>query len=585
MGFDHWLATCLVPLAVWILISGLDDLFIAVASFVTARKPFPWPDGAQLEAAPQRRLAIFVPLWREHRVIGPMLERNLAAIHYANYDVFVGVYPNDALTARAVAEAAARDPRIHLARLPHDGPTSKGDCLNWIHRRMVEYEALHGGRFEIVVTHDAEDLIHPDSLRLINWFSRDCQMVQIPVLALPTGFREFTHGVYCDEFAEYQTKDVPVRVRLGGFLPGNGVGTGFDRGALDRLAEVRRGRIFDPECLTEDYETGFQLHALGCRQIFVPLRFAPAGPVATREYFPRTLRAAIRQKSRWVAGIALQGWERHGWRVPARQVYWLWRDRKPLVGNLLSPATNLLFVYGLLGRSLGAAVPRWAAPLCAATLGLSLLQVAIRTAVAARIYGYRFAAATPLRALWGNAVNLAATVAALAQFAAARLRRRRLAWSKTDHVYPAHRAPEPGRARIGDVLVRLRALPLDTVERAAASKPESLRLGEDLVFLQQISEENLYCALSAQSGLPLGAPAREEMSLSATRALPLEAARRWKVLPYRIDLGQLHLLTPELPGVEMAEELAAFSTLELRFRLVRPAEFARLAREYLPERN
>ncbi|HEV2445800.1 MAG TPA: glycosyltransferase, partial [Candidatus Sulfopaludibacter sp.] len=156
VGFDHWLATCLVPLAVWILISGLDDLFIAVASFVTARKPFPWPDGAQLEAAPQRRLAIFVPLWREHRVIGPMLERNLAAIHYANYDVFVGVYPNDALTARAVAEAAARDPRIHLARLPHDGPTSKGDCLNWIHRRMVEYEALHGGRFEIVVTHDAE---------------------------------------------------------------------------------------------------------------------------------------------------------------------------------------------------------------------------------------------------------------------------------------------------------------------------------------------------------------------------------------------------------------------------------------------
>jgi hypothetical protein len=33
----------------------------------------------------------------------------------------------------------------------------------------------------------------------------------------------------------------------------------------------------------------------------------------------------------------------------------------------------------------------------------------------------------------------------------------------------------------------------------------------------------------------------------------------------------------------MAAELALLSTLELRFRLVRPAEFNRLAREYLPK--
>ena len=59
-------------------------------------------------------------------------------------------------------------------------------------------------------------------------------MVQIPVLPLPTGLAEMTHGVYCDEFAEYQLKDIPARQRLGGFLPSNGVGTGFDRNALER---------------------------------------------------------------------------------------------------------------------------------------------------------------------------------------------------------------------------------------------------------------------------------------------------------------------------------------------------------------
>ena len=126
-----------------------------------------------------------------------------------------------------------------MVTCPHDGPTSKGDCLNWIYQRMKDHEARHRMRFRIVVLHDAEDLIHPESLRLINWFSRRYAMVQVPVLPLPTGVGEWTHGLYCDEFAEYQHKDIPVRQHLGGFLPSNGVGTGFDRAALERLAATR----------------------------------------------------------------------------------------------------------------------------------------------------------------------------------------------------------------------------------------------------------------------------------------------------------------------------------------------------------
>ncbi len=141
--------------------------------------------------------------------------------------------------------------------------------------------------------------------------------------------------------------------------------------ALERLAATRGGRIFDPACLTEDYENGFRLHALGCRQIFVPLRLPADAPVATREYFPRRLRAAIRQRSRWVAGIALQGWEHHGWRAPLRQLYFFWRDRKGLVGNLLSPIANLLFLGWVCGWRGFGGVPAWAARLCTATLSLS----------------------------------------------------------------------------------------------------------------------------------------------------------------------------------------------------------------------
>jgi hypothetical protein len=92
---DHWVAAILVPVAVWIAISGLDDLFITLVGFATCRVRFPWPSDADVRRAAERPIAVFVPLWHEQAVIGRMLEHNLAAIRYRNYHFFVGVYPND----------------------------------------------------------------------------------------------------------------------------------------------------------------------------------------------------------------------------------------------------------------------------------------------------------------------------------------------------------------------------------------------------------------------------------------------------------------------------------------------------------
>lgn len=584
MWFYHYVATCLIPLAVWILLSGLDDLFIDLVFLFIRNRVFPWPADSELEAAPERSIAILVPLWREHRVIGQMLEHNLAAIRYSAYDVFVGVYPNDEATRIAVENVARSNPRVHMVVGPHNGPTSKGDCLNWIYRRMGQYETLHGIRFDIIMTHDAEDLVHPESLRLINWFSRDYAMVQVPVLPLPTPAREITHGLYCDEFAEFQTKDIPVRQWLGGFLPANGVGTGFSRSALDHLAATRGGLIFHPNCLTEDYENGFRLHALGYRQVFLPIRFQGRHPVATREYFPRNFRSATRQRSRWVAGIALQGWEMHGWRGPWKQVYWLWRDRKGLVGNLLSPVANGVFLAGLANYLLNAGnghlwlfanlIPVWVARMCWATCWVTMLQVSVRSWCSARIYGWHFAAGALVRATWGNAINCIATVAAVRQFSLARIQRRSMDWRKTDHVYP--------RARLGELLVRMRTLAQGDVERAARDLPKGLRIGEYLVQLQMLSEENLYQALSLQAGIPVGLLSSGGVDRLATRALPVEAVRHWKVLPYRVETGRLHVATADVPSQELTRELASLSALEIRYCLVRPGEFAKLAREYLP---
>jgi hypothetical protein len=128
----------------------------------------------------------------------------------------------------------------------------------------------------------------------------------------------------------------------------------------------------------------------------------------------------------------------------------------------------------------------------------------------------------------------------------------------------------------------MRTLAQGDVENAARELPKGLRIGEYLVQLQMLSEENLYQALSLQTGIPVGRLSSGEVDRLAARALPVEAVRHWKVLPYRVETGQLHVATADVPSQELTRELASLSALEIRYCLVRPGEFAKLAREYLP---
>ena len=93
---------------------------------------------------------------------------------------------------------------------------------------------------------------------------------------------------------------------------------------------------FAPECLTEDYELGLGIAALGGRSRFVRCRGANGRLVATRACFPDTLEGALRQKTRWVHGIAFQSWDRLGWRARPMDMWMRMRDRRgPLVALVL----------------------------------------------------------------------------------------------------------------------------------------------------------------------------------------------------------------------------------------------------------
>ena len=593
---DSCLAALIVPAALAALVSGLDDLCIyVVCLFDWLRRMGASVAGAtdRPDALPERRMAIFVPCWHESAVIGPMVEHNVAAIRYQAYDVFIGAYPNDEPTIAAVRELEQRFERVHLAICPHDGPTSKADCLNWVYQRMLLHEEAANVRFDVVVTHDAEDLIHPESLRTTNLHIRKYDMVQIPVLPLATPLWMITHGVYCDEFAEFQLKDMLARGIMGSFIPSNGVGTGYSRDALERLAETESNRIFDPACLTEDYENGIRLHRLGCRQIFVPLRKSKSGFVATREFFPSHVHAAIRQRTRWVTGIALQTWERHGWRGRAASVYWLWRDRKGLIGSPLSFGLNILFMVGVatwaqawwMGEAWGLPQRLSQHPaypmLTSATFALQVLLTAGRMAAVSHIYGWQFALGVPFRTVWANYMNASSACRAVADYTGARIRHQPLVWVKTEHAYPSRTALCAHKRLLGEVLVGSGYIDAAQLDFALSTQPVGMRIGEYLVQSRIISADDLYEALSLQQSVPAGRIPPIEISPRVARSLPREVVRQWKVLPYRVSAGNLFLASPEIPTDEMSLALRAFTRMSLRFQLVTPAHFEELTQAFL----
>ena len=584
---DRVILAILAPLAIAILISGVDDLAIdaawAIAWLSSKLRPAPklWPPGPrQLDSAPTLSIAIMIPLWHEDRVIAKMLAHNLGAIRYRQYHIFAGAYPNDDPTQDAVREVSDHHDNVHLAVCPHDGPTSKADCLNWIYQHIGLYEEQNGDPFDVIVVHDAEDVIHPDELRWINYYAARYDFIQTPVLALRTPLWEIVHGIYCDEFAEYHSRDMPVRPLLGGFVPSAGVGTAYRRDALERLAVAHSNRVFEPEALTEDYENGLQLFRLGCSQAFIPLVETPAGFVATREFFPQSWRTALRQRTRWVTGITLQGWERFGWGQTAGEMYWLWRDRKGLIASPISSIANLIFVYGAVTRIWLRATPL-ASHVVISTAVIAVFRIAVRMACTARVYGLKFALLAPFRAICANFLNAGAAVFALARYAAARARHRPLVWVKTEHAYPSRAALLQYKRKLGEILTGAGHIDRAALESALEAKPNDMRLGDYLLNMRLIDEDNLYQALSLQQGLPLADLEAGTIPRRVAHSLPRDTMRRWRVLPFRVAEGSLFLATPDLPSTEMISALREFSRLEISFHLIGPGKFEALQKELL----
>lgn len=246
--------------AIGIAIGGIDDLIVDLIWLgrtawrrMAVYTRYQRADAGQLSG--EGRVAVFVPAWREAAVIGPMLETALARWRGADCRIYVGCYPNDPDTLAAVEAVAARNARVRLVLNPRRGPTTKAHNLNAMWRALLADEA--GAPVVAVALHDAEDVVHPAEIGIYATLCGRCDLVQLPVLPLIERERGWwaraVSSSYADEFAESHGKQLTVREAIGAGVPSAGVGCGFSRAALGRIAE-RHGAPFDEGSVTEDYE-------------------------------------------------------------------------------------------------------------------------------------------------------------------------------------------------------------------------------------------------------------------------------------------------------------------------------------------
>lgn len=408
------------------------------------------PDNTPVDRPLSGSAALFIPAWQEQHVIGTTIRHALAAWPHRDLRIYVGCYANDPDTIAAVETAARNDVRVRLVVSRQAGPTTKADCLNRIYDALCEDERRSDLVTQMIVLHDAEDMVDAAALNLLDDAIGQADLVQLPVLPVPQPSSPWIGSHYCEEFAEAHGKAMVVRDGLRVAMPLAGVGCAISRPMLTRLADCSEyGLPFAADCLTEDYELGLGVGAMGGTSRFLRYRHDDGRLVATRACFPATLVCAVRQKTRWVHGIAFQGWDRLGWRGRPADVWMRLRDRRgPFTALILAVAYALLllsavgWIAGMLGY--GAVLPL--SDTMVVILALNFASFAWRAlwrfAFTAREYGVTEGLWAVLRIPVTNIIAIMAGRRALAAYCRS-LAGKDVPWDKTDH------AMHPVNMRIG----------------------------------------------------------------------------------------------------------------------------------------
>ena len=583
---------CLYLIFIW----GIEDLLVDIFYWtrVIYRRLFVYTKYPRLTVEDlykkeEQWIAIMVPAWQEAGVIGKMLETTIKHLDYDRYVIFCGTYVNDPETSREVDLISEKCQKVVKATVAHPGPTNKADCLNFVVREIHSYEVQHGISFSGYVLHDSEDIVHPLELKLFNYLLPRKDMIQIPVTALERSWKDFVACTYMDEFSEWHLKDLLVRERLTKTIPSAGVGTCFSRRAISFLKQKNGGSSFPTDSLTEDYAVGLTLAEAGMGGIILYFPIAVRGKkgirrtrklfVSVSEYFPDTFWTAVRQKSRWILGIALQGAKTFGWRGDIFDKFFLYRDRKGLFTSFINFLANILFInYMLLFVGLrlnflpsyNYAIPRTLLIFNIFFLANRLLHRALFVFL---LYGWKQSLLSIPRIFVVNFINFCATLRALKLFGEHLLSGKPLVWDKTQHVYPTEEQLATYRRRLGDILLEWKVLREEDLRAALQEQRESNKLlGEILMKHRLIDEDTLFKALSEQLGLSLVSPDEIDVAAMAD-VLPKKLCADYLVFPASIEEdGTLRVAVTRAVAQECLNEIKKHWTGPLKFCLMKESD-------------
>lgn len=597
----------LIVLVVVFALGGIGDFFVDVYYWLRQLsrkifkgyliKPLTLDD---LMAVEEKPTAFLIPAWNEAGIIKEMLINTLNLINYENYFIFVGVYPNDLETQAEVDEVCKLNSRLIKIVNPKNGPTTKGDNLNAIYQGLLAWEEQRGIKFDVIVLSDAEDIHHPLILKLFNYLMPRFEMIQIPIVPLETKWSQFVGGVYMDEFVEMHLKELIVREKFSRVLPSAGTSTAFWRDRLEEMARLKGGYIFNPQSLAEDYEVGVRMGKMGRKQIVLVQFIDRVLPrrsrfgrkmrlkrvkelIATRAFFLTEFRKAMRQRARWIYGIAWQGWKNLGWSSEGRVNFALVRDRLTLVSNFIYFWAYLLILYILFIYAAHLFKPSFTVrPLVRREEIWGILaqivffffawRLLMRFLFVGKIYGLTQALLSPVRIIVGNILNFASALLALSWIIKAASTRKQREWTKTEHRYPAKNL-ELFRLKLGDLLLARRVVSVEKLREAIQLQPKINKpLGEILVEKGYLEEEELMKTIAYQLSLPFAEIDPFAVDPVLIRLISKELAHHYRVFPLKIENQILHLATDRVDVDRLKFDLTRKLGVDIKFMLTTPRD-------------
>jgi glycosyltransferase XagB len=298
-----------------VLLMALAVVLFAIASATLWWMLHAWRDPTTLVATGFARddagpalaamsFSLIVPARHEESVLEATLEE-LCSLDHPNFEVIAVVGDDDPGTTAVARGVEQRFPERLRVVVDDSVPKNKPKALN---------AALPQCRGEIVGIFDAEDQVHPQLLRVVDAAFRGSRSDVVQGGVQLVDFRSHWYSARnCLEYFFWFRSRLHLHERHG-FIPLGG-NTVFIRTALLRSVDG-----YDPECLAEDCELGVRLSTLGAR---ISVAYDPH--LVTREETPPTLRALVKQRTRWNQGF-LQVLRKKVWRgLPSRRQRWLAR--------------------------------------------------------------------------------------------------------------------------------------------------------------------------------------------------------------------------------------------------------------------